>query len=184
MLASSVCWSLQCLISALTQGHGGGQFLGSLVQSFCGEGGTLQTNITGMCGECSQYLGHTGFAPAHGVCAFLVYTAQAPGCSAGELSKAGPGFHALPRSKPLRFRHSGSPQRHRLGWACILCPSQVRAAQMIRCLASVVAVTHHLPVTATRFPVCTTGAPSQADVDCPESQEVLVSKAACLQFGR
>ena len=29
----------------------------------CGEGGTLQTNITGMCGECSQCLGHTGFTP-------------------------------------------------------------------------------------------------------------------------
>ena len=43
-LTSSVCWSLQCLISALTQG---GQwwtlFLGSLVQSCCGEGGTLHT---------------------------------------------------------------------------------------------------------------------------------------------
>ena len=27
VLASSVCWSLQCLISALTQGGGGGHFL-------------------------------------------------------------------------------------------------------------------------------------------------------------
>ena len=32
-----------------------------------------------------------------------------------ELSEAGPGLYALPRSKPLRFRRSGSPQRHRLG---------------------------------------------------------------------
>ena len=58
-------------------------YLGSFVQLCCREGGTLQTNITGMCGECSQYLGHTGFAPAHGVRAFPVYTAQALGCSAG-----------------------------------------------------------------------------------------------------
>lgn len=29
----------------------------------CGEGGTLQTNITGVCGESSECLGHTGFAP-------------------------------------------------------------------------------------------------------------------------
>ena len=79
-------------------------YLGSLVQLCCGEGGTLQTNTTGMYGECSQCLGHTGFGPAPGVCAFPVYTAQAPDCSAGELSKAGPGLHALPRSKPLRFR--------------------------------------------------------------------------------
>ena len=39
-----------------------GTFLGSLVQSCCGEGGTLQTNNTGVCSQC---LSHTGFAPAH-----------------------------------------------------------------------------------------------------------------------
>ena len=89
-----------------------------------------------MCGECLQCLGHTGFAPAPGMCAFPVYTPQAPGCSAGEMSKTGSGLHALPRSKPLRFRFSGTPQRHRLGWACILFPSQVRVAQATRCLAS------------------------------------------------
>ena len=99
-------------------------YLSSLVQFCCGEGGTLQTNITGMCGECSQCFSHTGFAPTHSVCAFQVYTAQAPGCSAGELSKVSSGLHALPRSKPLRFRFrfSGTPQRHRLGWACVSVP--------------------------------------------------------------
>ena len=87
-------------------------------------------------GEGSQCMDHTGFAPAHGICAFLVYTAQAPGCSAGELSKVGPGFCVLPSSKLLRFGFLGSPQRHRLNWACVLCPSQVWAAQVIRCLVS------------------------------------------------
>ena len=111
-------------------------FLGSLVQSCCGEGETLHTNNTSVCGECSQCLGHTGFAPAHSVCAFPDYTTHAPGCSSGELSKAGPGLCALLRSKPLRFRFSGTPQRHRYGWTCILCPSQVQAAQATRCLAS------------------------------------------------
>ena len=82
-------------------------YLHSLVLLCCAQGGTLQTNITDMCGECSQCLGHTGFAPTHGLCAFLVYTAQAPGFSAGELSKVGPGFCALPRSKLLRFRFLG-----------------------------------------------------------------------------
>ena len=125
--------------------------LGSLVQSCCREGGTLLTNITGMCGECLQCLGHTGFAPTHSMCAFLVYTAQAPGCSSWELSKVGPGLRALPRSKPLRFRFLGTPQRHRLGWACVLCPSQVQAAQVTRCLASALSpgwggcASHHLP---------------------------------------
>ena len=101
-------------------------YLGSLAQLCCGEGGTLQTNITGVCGECSQCLGHTGFAPAHSVS--RVYTAKAPGCSAGALSKVGPVFCTLPRSKLVRFRFSG------LGWVCVLCPSQVRAAQVTRYL--------------------------------------------------
>ena len=95
---------------------------------------------------------------------------------------AGPGLLAPPRSKPLMFRHSGSLQRRRLGWACVLCPSQVRAAQVMRCLVSATAATYRLP--ADRLSRCTTGAPSQADVDRPDSQEVLVSKEACLQFYR
>ena len=121
-------------------------FLGSLVQLRCGEGGTLQKNNTGMCSQC---LGHTGPAPGHGTCAFPAHTAQALGCSTRnrlhqEPSEAGPGLHAPHRSKPLRFRYSGSPQRHRLCWACVLCPSQVRAAQVTRCLVSVVSATYFL----------------------------------------
>ena len=100
-------------------------YLSSLVQLCCGEGITLQTNITGVWGKCLQCLGHTGFAPAHGVCAFQVCAAQAPDCSAEELSKVGPGLRALLRSKLLMFMFLGTPQRHRLGWACVLCPSQV-----------------------------------------------------------
>ena len=173
-------------------------YLGSLLQSCCGEGGTLQRNITGMYGECLQCLGLTGFVPAHGVCAFPVYTSQALGCSAGELSEVGPGLHALPRSKPLRFRFSGTPQRHRLSWACILCPSQVQAAQVTRCLASALSpgavrlITSLVP--AARFPGWQQACPSQkcrvsplesylwlrptlrADVSRPESQEILVSR--------
>ena len=38
------------------------------------------------------------------------------------------------------------------------------------------------PVPAAQFSGCTTGVPSQADVDHPQPQEVLVSKEACLQF--
>ena len=100
-----------------------------------------------------------------------------------ELSEAGPGLYALPRSKPLRFRDSGSPQRHRLGWACILCPSQVRAAQVTSVWRAQLLQLTASPVPAARFSGCTTGAPSQVNVDRPESQEVLVSNEACLQFG-
>ena len=46
-------------------------YLGSFVQLCCGKGGTLQTDITGMCGECSQCIDHTGFAPAQGGMYFL-----------------------------------------------------------------------------------------------------------------
>jgi len=104
-------------------------FLGSLVQSCCGEGEILQTNITGMCGECSQFLATLGLPPAHGMCAFPVYTAQALHCSAGNCLRralgcvhfpglscsgsgswvlhkgtdlVGPVFCALPRSEKLR----------------------------------------------------------------------------------
>ena len=110
-----------------------------------------------------------------------------PHCSGSRLlhretSAASPGLLAPPRSKLLRFRHLGSPQRHRLGWACVLCPSQVRAAQVMRCLASAIAVTYRLPTAG--LSRCTTGAPSQVDVDCPDPQEVLVSKEACLRFCR
>ena len=56
---------------------------GLLVQSRCGEGGALQTNLSGLCVEHSQCSDHTGFAPhwvcphtgfarAHGTCATLL----------------------------------------------------------------------------------------------------------------
>ena len=159
-----------------------------------------------MCGECSQCLGHTGFAPHHSVCAFMAFTSQALGCSARELSEVTPGLGALPRSKPLRFRFLSTSQWCRLGWACVLCPSQVRAAQVTRCLASAVSprwgvrlITSCVPVTrfsgwlqACSCQVCRVsllGSWSLAgtlltDVNLPEPQEVLVSNGACLQFGR
>ena len=54
--------------------------LGSLVQPRCGEGGVLQTDITGVRSQC---LSHTGSAPAHGACNLPAHTAWALGCSAG-----------------------------------------------------------------------------------------------------
>ena len=127
VLASSVCWSLQCLISALTQrGWWWTLFIGSFVQLCCGERGTLQTNNTGVCSQC---LSHTGPVPAHGTCTLPAHTAQALGCSARNhwrpalgcmhlpgLSRSGsgtrvvlrgadsggPAFCALPRSEQLR----------------------------------------------------------------------------------
>ena len=83
-------------------------------------------------------------------CAFWVYTPQSPSCSAEVLSKADPAFHALSRSKLLKFRFSGTPQRHRLGLTCFLCLSQVQAVQVTRCLASSLSqmcgASYHLPI--------------------------------------
>ena len=140
----------------------------------CAAGKEEHCNITGMCGECSQCLAHTGFAPAQGVYAFLVYTAQAPGCSAGELSKAGPGLCALPISKPLRFRFSGTPQRYRLGWACVLCPYEVRPARVIKCLGSALS-----PGGAVRLIT----SPSQSLDFLGAQQECSLRCAVCLLWG-
>ena len=94
-LASSVCWSLQCLISALTQrGQWWTLFLGSLVQLRCGERVMLQKNNTGVCSQC---LSHTGPAPARGThCSGSMLLHWEP-------SEAGPRLHAPPWSKPLRL---------------------------------------------------------------------------------
>ena len=119
-----------------------GTFLGSVVQSCCGEGGKLQTNNTGVCSQC---LGHTGFATRSRHVCFPCLHCLGSRLLCQELSEAGPGLHAPPRSKPLRFRYLSSPQRRRLGWACILCPYQVRAAQVMRCSASAVTTIYHLP---------------------------------------
>ena len=100
-------------------------FLGSLVQLCCGEGGTLQTNIAGMYGECLQCMDHTGFAPAHSGMCFLGLPCSGSMVLCKALSKAGPAFCALPRSKLLGLRFLGTPQGHRLSLACVRCPSQL-----------------------------------------------------------
>ena len=92
---------------------------GSLVQSCCGEGGALQTNVIGLCGEHSQCSGHTGFAPLAGVCfprlhcsgSWLLYRERALRC--------------------LRFQFLGPPQKRRLGWPAV-CAFPARAAQADR----------------------------------------------------
>ena len=73
--------------------------LGSLVQSCCGEGGALQTNVTGVCGEHSQCSGHTGFAPLTGVCFPRLHCAGS-GCSiwSGPCVACGSSFRLLLKS--------------------------------------------------------------------------------------
>ena len=66
----------------------------------------MQTNITGMCGECSQCLGRTEFAPAQGACTFPVYISQALGCSVGNCVMWALGCMHFPG-----LSHSGSGSR-------------------------------------------------------------------------
>ena len=82
---------------------------GSLVQSCCGEGGALQTDVAGLCGEHSQCSGHTGLAPLTGVCFPRLH------CSGSRLPYR---ERAL---RCVRFQFSGPPQKRGLGWACVLC---------------------------------------------------------------
>ena len=90
--------------------------LGSLVQSCCGEGGALQISLACVGGTLSvpATLGLTPLAACVLSPSTLLRLQAA-------LQGAGPELRALPRPKPLRFRFSGTPQRRRLGWACVLC---------------------------------------------------------------
>ena len=107
-------------------------FLGSLVHSCYGKGGTLQTNNTRVLAVSRPHW----VCPRSQCVCFPCLHCSGSRLLCRELSEAGPGLHAPPRSKPLRFGCLDTLQRHRLGWACVLCPSQVQAAQVTRCLES------------------------------------------------
>ena len=109
-------------------------YLGSLVQLCCGEGGTLQANITGVCGECSQCMDHTGLAPAHRLRVLSWAT----------LLRLQVALQGCCPKRALHFVHfpglsfSGSQVLCKgtdPDGLCILCPSQVQATQMTGCMA-------------------------------------------------
>ena len=106
-------------------------------------GGALQTSVPGLCGERSATL---GLPPAPSTLLRLQVALQG----------AGPGLRALPRSKPLRSRFSGTPQRGRLGWACALClpgSEQLRRPGARPAPSPRVGdASCHLPVPAGQFP--------------------------------
>ena len=165
ILASSVCLFLQCLISTLTQGEGGHLF--RLTCSVVLWGGKNTAN------KCHWHVwGVLAVFQPQWVCPHSQRVSfHGLHCSGSrllcwELSEVGPGWRTFPRSKLLRFRFSDTPQRYRLGWACVLCPSQVRAAQVARCLASAVTPRWGVHLIACPFPAawfsgCTMGVPSQ-----------------------
>ena len=135
ILASSVCKTLQCLISPLTLG-GKGDHLLRLTCSVVLWGGRDTAKQIPLACVGNAHSGWTTLSlpQPKAACASWVYTARFPQCSARALSQVDPAFHALPRSKPLRFL--GALQGHRPRLAVVLCPSQVQAAQPTWCLVS------------------------------------------------
>ena len=86
-----------------------------------------------------------GLPPVHGACSLPTHAAQALGCSAGN--------HPWPALGCLHFQVQAvqvqalgsSSEAQTLGRACVLCPSQIPAAQVMRCLARAIAATYRLP---------------------------------------
>ena len=152
--------------------------LGSLVQWCCGEGGALQTDITGVWGEHSQCSGHTGFASRSRVHAFPIYTAQALRCSiwSGPCIACSSSFRVVHKSADLvgpafcAFRSPSSSASQELD-RCTLpscsAPSPLRGPSLkfpcvligCTCLVSILG----------SWPLATT---LPADVDHPESHKV------------
>ena len=77
----------------------------------------LQTNNTVVCTQC--------LSPAGPLPSCSAQTALALRCSAGNRLRPALGCMHLPY-----LSRSGSPQRRRFGWDCVLCPSQVQVAQV------------------------------------------------------
>ena len=125
VLVSCVCQSLQCQISTLTQGGGGGHFfrLTCLVMLW-GERNTANQYHWPVWGVLAVFPPHWVCPHSQQVC-FPSLHCTGSRLLCRELSEASPQLYALSRSKPLRFRNSGTPQRCRLSWACILCLFQV-----------------------------------------------------------
>ena len=139
----------------------------SLVQLCCWEGRVLQTNITGVCGDCSQCLGHTGFAPAHGMCFSslhclgfrLLCKEWALGCvQFPGLSLSGSGSRVL---------HKGTDS---VGPAFCALPGPSSSGDQVlgECTLLKCRASYHLPVPASWFP----GAPISS-VLCVSSQELI-----------
>ena len=108
VIASSVCWSLQCLVSALTQ-RGRWRTLFFFFRLTCSV--ALRGGREGCCKQitlaCARSASATlGLPPVHGTCSLPAHTAQVLGCSSGN--------HPWPALGCLHFpcpSHSGSGTR-------------------------------------------------------------------------
>ena len=142
ILASSVCRSLQRVISALIQGGKGGHLFRLTCSVVLWGGRNTGNKYPWRVRGALTVSGPHWVCPAHGMCAFPVYTAQAPGCSAWnclrwalgcvhfpglsrsssdsrvlhkDTDSVGPEFCALPRSEQLRRPGAWRAQLPQLG---------------------------------------------------------------------
>ena len=133
-LACSFCKSLQCLISALTQGGEGGHLL-KLTCSVVLWGGRDTANIAGVCGEHSQYMDHTGFAPAQGGRCF-----PGPHCSGSRVLCRALRFVHVPGLSRSVLPYSARAQT----WLGVrFVPFPGLSAQATRCLVSTLSQVGH-----------------------------------------
>ena len=145
----------------------------------------LQTDNTGVCSQCLSYTGSSPRPtprPIHGACILPAHAAQALCCSAGNdpwLALGCLHFPGPSRSgSGTRVVHRGANSR--LGLLFVPFPDPSSSGDEVfgkRDCCNLSPPRHSLSR-------CTTGTPSQADVDRPDPQKVLVRKEACLQFYR
>ena len=133
----------------------------------------LQTNNTVLCTQC---LSPAGPAPARST-----QTAQSLGCPAGNRLRPALGCMHLPSlSRSGSALRQPSEAQIRLGLRFVPFPgpssSGVWRAQSLRLVA--------FSVSAAQLSGCTTGAPCEADGDCPAPPEVLAKKPACSLVGK
>ena len=127
IFASSVCKSLWCLTSTLTQGGEGSHLFRFTCSVVLWGGRNTGNKYHWHVWECLQYMDHTGFAPVHsGVC-FPGLHCSGSSVLFRALSKAGPEFCALPRSKQVR--RPGAYEHTVPGRLCVLITSPISAAR-------------------------------------------------------
>ena len=123
---SSVCWSLQCPISALTHAGGGGLlFRFACLVVLQGGRDAADTCHWPVCGALSVFW-------PHWVCPCLAVCFPRLPCSGTRLLYKGRALGSV------RLRFSGTPQKRRLSWACVLClphPSSQAARSLMSALS-------------------------------------------------
>ena len=141
-------------------------YLGSLVQLCCGEGGTLQTNITGMCGECWQCLGHTGFSPFSWSVCFPGLRCSGTRLLCWGIVKGWPWVVCNSQIYATQFQVLGysTKAQIRLGLCFVPFPGPSSSADQVLGECTLSSWVVHLIISlvpATRFPGCSVGAQSQ-----------------------